>query len=339
MIKDENLNRENRADELRNHYEFMGKTFGKSELSRQTFEDLPFPISVRHLSDDDMAELANMVESDTIKKFPDVAEKMFTLWRVGVDDDKEMEFLDKTCAAAHNFYFDTLRWYAINKYDSKYYHEMQKEMKNMKQDKAYITKTFGRSATTRQDFEDMPYPICTKNITDEQMEKMVKEVEDEVISKYPDVSEKMFALWRESTNTDEEIDFLMNECSNAEDYWWNILQLNAINNYGAKYYEDMDMESYIEIEAKKDMENAIESESNKQSQEQIDAAIEESAEYKEAADMMEETKRRAEVVELAEKLWLRNLKDLAEYSYYDAFKDAETFIRLKSKYLKEGKIC
>ena len=202
----------------------------------------------------------------------------------------------------------------------------------MKQDdKTYMTKTFGRSETTRKDFEDMPYPICTINITDEQMEKLVKEVEDEVISMYPDVAEKMFALWREGTNTDEEIDFLMNECSDAEDIWWNLLQFNAINNYGAKYYEDMKMESYIEIE------------NNNQSQEQIDAAIEDidnkSAEYKEAAEMMEETKRRAEVVELAEKLWLRNLKDLAEYSYYDAFKDAETFITLKSKYLKEGKLC
>ena len=93
----------------------------------------------------------------------------------------------------------------------------------MKQDdKAYMTKTFGRSETTRQDFEDMPYPICTINITDEQMEKLVKEVEDEVISKYPDVAEKMFTLWRSGTNTDEEIDFLMYECSDAEDYWWNI---------------------------------------------------------------------------------------------------------------------
>ena len=214
----------------------------------------------------------------------------------------------------------------------------------MKQDdKTYMTKTFGRSATTRQEFEDMPYPICTINITDEQMEKLVKEVEDEVISKYPDVAEKMFVLWREEVNTDEEIDFLMNECSNVEDFWWSILQFNAINNYGAKYYCDIElgeMKQYAKP-TKEDMENAIES--NKQSQEQIESAIEyidmKSAEYKEAVDMMEETKRRAEVVELAEKLWLRNLKDLAEYSYYDAFKDAETFIKLKSKYLKEGKLC
>ena len=357
MIKDENFNRENRADELRNHYEFMGKTFGKSELSRQTFEDLPFPISVRHLSDDDMTELARMVESDTIKKFPDVAEKMFMLWKVGVDNEEEMEFLNKTCAAAHNFYFDTLRCYAINKYDAKHYDDIVKhyddtikcKKKNMKQDdKTYMTKTFGRSATTRQEFEDMPYPICTKNITDEQMEKLTKEVEDIVISKYPNVAEKMFELWKAGTNTDEEIDFLMNECSDAEDFWWSLLQLNAINNYGAKYYCDnkIDVMKQYEQYAKpteEDMENAIESERNKQSQEQIDAAIEDidlkSAEYKEAAEMMEETKRRADVVALAEKLWLRNLKDLAEYSYYDAFKDAETFIRLKSKYLKEGKIC
>ena len=328
--------------------EYMLKTFGKSEISRQLFADMPYPICVKNLTDEQMEELAKNVERDVIQEYPDMAEKMFTLWSVGVETEEEMDFLESESLPAQDLWWDLLQWYAINKYDAKYCCddsdiELKKYIKlttkDMKQDKAYMTKTFGRSATTRQDFEDMPYPICTKNITDEQMEKMVKEVEDEVISKYPDVSEKMFALWRESTNTDEEIDFLMNECSNAEDYWWNILQLNAINNYGAKYYEDMDMESYIEIEAKKDMENAIESESNKQSQEQIDAAIEESAEYKEAADMMEETKRRAEVVELAEKLWLRNLKDLAEYSYYDAFKDAETFIRLKSKYLKEGKIC
>ena len=213
----------------------------------------------------------------------------------------------------------------------------------MKQDKEYVTKTFGRSATTRQEFEDMPYPICTKNITDEQMEKLVKEVEDEVVSKYPDVAEKMFTLWRAGTNTDEEIDFLMNECSDAEDIWWSLLQFNAINNYGAKYYCDIELGEIAQYAkpTKEDMENAIES--NKQSQEQMESAIEyidmKSAEYKEAADMMEETKRRAEVVELAEKLWLRNLKDLAEYSYYDAFKDAETFIKLKSKYLKEGKLC
>ena len=66
--------------------------------------------------------------------------------------------------------------------------------------------------------------------------------------------------------------------------------------------------------------------------------------------MMEETKRRAEVVELAEKLWISKCSE--EYSYRlvsknvetfiilcRAFEDAEAFIKLKTIYLKEGKIC
>ena len=213
----------------------------------------------------------------------------------------------------------------------------------MKQDEEYMTKTFGQSEISRQLFADMPYPICVKNLTDEQMEELAKNVERDVIQEYPDMAEKMFTLWSSGVETEEEMDFLENESLPAQDFWWDLLQWYAINKYDAKYCCDIElgeMPQYAKP-TKEDMENAIES--NKQSQEQMESAIEEidmkSEEYKEAVDMMEETKRRAEVVELAEKLCLRNLKDLAEYSYYDAFKDAETFIRLKSKYLKEGKLC
>ena len=213
----------------------------------------------------------------------------------------------------------------------------------MKQDEEYMTKTFGQSEISRQLFEDMPYPICVKNLTDEQMDDLAKNVERDVIQEYPGMAEKMFTLWSVGVETEEEMDFLESESIPAQDLWWDLLQWYAINKYDAKYCCDIElgeMPQYAKP-TKKDMEDAIES--NKQSQEQIESAIEDidikSAEYKEAADMMEETKRRAEVVELAEKLWLRNLKDLAEYSYYDAFKDAETFIKLKSKYLKEGKLC
>lgn len=215
----------------------------------------------------------------------------------------------------------------------------------MKQDESYMTKTFGKSEISRQLFADMPYPICVKNLTDEQMEELAKNVERDVIQEYPDMAEKMFTLWSVGVETGEEMDFLESESLPAQDLWWDLLQWYAINKYDAKYCCDSDIELMQQYAkpTKEDMENAIESESNKQSQEQMESAIEDidikSAEYKEAADMMEETKRRAEVVELAEKLWLRNLKDLAEYSYYDAFKDAETFIKLKSKYLKEGKLC
>lgn len=59
-------------------------------------------------------------------------------------------------------------------------------------------------------------------------------------------------------------------------------------------------------------------------------------EMKEVVEEIEEDQelqRRKEVVELAEKLWLQ------KGWYYDAFTDAETFIELKTKYLKEGKLC
>ena len=217
----------------------------------------------------------------------------------------------------------------------------------MKQDETYMTKTFGKSEISRQLFADMPYPICVKNLTDEQMEELAKNVERDVIQDYPDMAEKMFTLWSVGVETGEEMDFLENESLPAQDLWWDLLQWYAINKYDAKYCcDDIDLADELteKIKCHKPTnEEEYTIESNKQSQEQIESAIEDidikSAEYKEAADMMEETKRRAEVVELAEKLWLRCLKDLAEYSYYDAFKDAETFIKLKSKYLKEGKLC
>lgn len=214
----------------------------------------------------------------------------------------------------------------------------------MKQDEEYMTKTFGQSKISRQLFENMPYPICVKNLTDEQMEELAKNVERDVIREYPGVAEKMFTLWSVGveTRTREEMDFLESESIPAQDLWWDLLQWYAINKYDAKYYCDIELDEML---TKKNMESAIENlfDSNTPSQEQIESAIEyidmKSEEYKEAADMMEETKRRAEVVELAEKLWLRNMEDLVGYSYNDAFKDAETFIKLKSKYLKEGKLC
>jgi hypothetical protein len=212
----------------------------------------------------------------------------------------------------------------------------------MKQDEEYMTKTFGQSKIYRQLFENMPYPICVKNLTDEQMEELAKNVERDVIREYPDVAEKMFSIWIAGAYDDEEMNFLESESIPAQDLWWDLLQWYAINKYDAKYYCDIELDEML---TKKNMESAIENlfDSNTPSQEQIESAIEyidmKSEEYKEAADMMEETKRRAEVVELAEKLWLRNMENLAGYSHNDAFKDAETFIKLKSKYLKEGKLC
>lgn len=94
--------------------------------------------------------------------------------------------------------------------------------------------------------------------------------------------------------------------------------------YMLTYKHELDL---IEQVFDKPLDELIE-EATKQFKENDDAIAEEN-----------ELQRRQEVVELAEKLWLRNLKDWTGYSYDAAFKDAETFIGLKIKYLKEGKLC
>ena len=112
----------------------------------------------------------------------------------------------------------------------------------MKQDEEYMTKmtkTFGKSEISRQLFADMPYPICVKNLTDEQMEELAKNVERDVIQEYPDMAEKMFTLWSVGVETGEEMDFLENESLPAQDFWWDLLQWYAINKYDAKYYDEM----------------------------------------------------------------------------------------------------
>lgn len=187
----------------------------------------------------------------------------------------------------------------------------------MKQDENYMNQTFGESEITRQIFADMPYPICVKNLSDTQMQVLAQLVEGTLKDKYPDKAEKMFTLWRNGVDDDADMEFLENECVDVEAEWFELLQWYATNCFGAKYYNDP-------------------------TQEQIDAAIEDidkkSSEYKEAADMMAETKRRADVVELAEKLWINCYKQYEGYAYSMAFKDAEGFVAMKNKYLKEGKI-
>jgi hypothetical protein len=114
-----------------------------------------------------------------------------------------------------------------------------KERKDMKQDEEYMTKTFGQSEISRQLFADLPYPICVKNLTDEQMEELAKNVERDVIQEFPGVAEKMFTLWSVGVETGEEMDFLESESIPAQDLWWDLLQWYAINKYDAKYYNEM----------------------------------------------------------------------------------------------------
>ena len=103
---------------------YMTKTFGQSEITRQLFADMQHPICVRYLTDEQMEELAKNVERDVKQEYPDMAEKMFTLWSVGVEIGEEVDFLENESVSAQELWWELLQWYAINKYDAKYYDEV-----------------------------------------------------------------------------------------------------------------------------------------------------------------------------------------------------------------------
>ena len=109
----------------------------------------------------------------------------------------------------------------------------------MKQDETYMTKTFGQSEISRQLFADMQHPICVRNLTDEQMEELAKNVERDVIQEFPGMAEKMFSLWSNGVEIGEDMDFLESESRPVQDLWWDLLQWYAINHYDAKYYDEV----------------------------------------------------------------------------------------------------
>ena len=109
----------------------------------------------------------------------------------------------------------------------------------MKQDEEYMLKTFGKSEISRQLFADMQHPICVKNLTDEQMEELAKNVERDVIQEFPGMAEKMFSLWSNGVEIGEDVDFLESESRPVQDLWWDLLQWYAINKYDAKYNDDI----------------------------------------------------------------------------------------------------
>ena len=109
----------------------------------------------------------------------------------------------------------------------------------MKEDEEYMLKTFGKSEISRQLFADMQHPICVKNLTDEQMEELAKNVERDVIQEFPGMAEKMFSLWSNGVEIGEDVDFLESESRPVQDLWWDLLQWYAINKYDAKYNDDI----------------------------------------------------------------------------------------------------
>lgn len=106
--------------------EVMDKPFGKSEITRRLFEGLPCPICTTGLSDDQMQELADAVENEVKAEYPDVADRMFEIWRKNIDDRtyEEVVFLSEDCYGATELWWELLEEYAIGELGAKYYAEL-----------------------------------------------------------------------------------------------------------------------------------------------------------------------------------------------------------------------
>ena len=96
---------------------------------------------------------------------------------------------------------------------------------------------FGRTRISRELFEDMS--ICATGINDSNMQKLAEQVENEIMERYPDIADEMFRLWMKNDKTEEDFDYLYNYCDGASTMYWELLEKYAIEQYGAKYYEDL----------------------------------------------------------------------------------------------------
>jgi hypothetical protein len=86
----------------------------------------------------------------------------------------------------------------------------------------HMTQQFGASGINREMFEDcFEQPIDMRNVSDEAMYKLSEKVESIVREKYPEMADKMFAVWRKDEPTDEECDDIATYHSGEmwKDYW------------------------------------------------------------------------------------------------------------------------
>lgn len=102
----------------------MTKAFGASEITRELFEGLPCPICTDGITDKQMQELADSVEAEVRDRYPEVADKMFELWKKEELTDKEMDFLDFECDQAETLWWDMVEKIAVGTFGMKYYEDM-----------------------------------------------------------------------------------------------------------------------------------------------------------------------------------------------------------------------
>ena len=89
--------------------DFMLKRFGASCINREMFE----PINLENVSDSDMQNLADEVESIVREKYPDVADTLFKLMSKEGLTDEEIDYLAINIKETWDFYLDTLFRLAI----------------------------------------------------------------------------------------------------------------------------------------------------------------------------------------------------------------------------------
>ena len=89
--------------------DFMLKRFGASGINREMFE----PINLENVSDSDMQNLADEVESIVREKYPDVADTLFKLMSKEGLTDEEIDYLAINIKETWDFYLDTLFRLAI----------------------------------------------------------------------------------------------------------------------------------------------------------------------------------------------------------------------------------
>ena len=93
--------------------DFMNKRFGASGINREMFTDcFVGTIRMERVSDSEMQKLADEVESTVRQQHPDVADKLFALWK---RDDLTDDEYDLMAVGSYKAAFETY-WAELGKY-------------------------------------------------------------------------------------------------------------------------------------------------------------------------------------------------------------------------------
>lgn len=102
----------------------MTKAFGASEITRELFEGLACPICTDGITDKQMQTLADSVEAEVRDRYPEIADKMFELWKKEDRTEEEYDFLDFECYQAEELWWDLVEKIAVGEIGMKYYEDM-----------------------------------------------------------------------------------------------------------------------------------------------------------------------------------------------------------------------